>query len=132
MFNHTTPPSGGSDHDEQAAEPPNSRRFADQRGIALQTIIILVVLLAIAGAVAAVILTRAGQETERLEQTDSAAYGITNKSGCQLGGHQWDATINTAPLYNGLADDVKAALGRAGVTANDVVATKNNGICKPK
>ena len=43
----------------------------DTRGIALQTIIIMVVLLAIAGAVAAVLLTRAGTETDRLDdETD--------------------------------------------------------------
>ena len=103
MFNHTTPPSGGSDHNEQAAEPPNSRRFADQRGIALQTIIIMVVLLAIAGAVAAVIISRAGTETDRLEsQTDSAVYGITNKTACEIGGHDWQAA-NVDPTTHAAA-----------------------------
>ena len=38
----------------------------DSRGIALQTIIVIVVLLAIAGAVAAVLINRAGEETGRL------------------------------------------------------------------
>ena len=47
-----------------------SNPAGDTRGIALQTIIILVVLLAIAGAVAAVVLTRAGTETDRLEERD--------------------------------------------------------------
>ena len=104
MFNHTTPPSSGSDHNEQAAESPNSRRFADQRGIALQTIIIMVVLLAIAGTVAAVLLSRAGEETSNLEDsTSSTAYGVTNASGCALGGHTWDDGSGTPS-----ADDVKA------------------------
>jgi hypothetical protein len=48
-----------------------ARLREDERGIALQTIIIMVVLLAIAGAVAAVLITRAGTETDRLEgETD--------------------------------------------------------------
>ena len=87
MFNHITPPSGGSDHTEQAAEPPNSRRFADQRGIALQTIIILVVLLAIAGAVVVVIANRAAEETSRLENQDADRYaGIATLAACELAG----------------------------------------------
>ncbi|MDE0652613.1 MAG: hypothetical protein OXI26_03070 [bacterium] len=69
-------------------------RAADMRGIALQTIIIMVVLLAIAGSVAAVILTRAGEETERLDDSESvAAYGISNETGCRLGGYVWKTTI---------------------------------------
>ena len=42
----------------------------NERGIALQTIIIIVVLLAIAGTVATVLFTRAGTETDRLEGRD--------------------------------------------------------------
>lgn len=45
-------------------------RGGDARGIALQTIIIMVVLLAIAGAVAGVLLTRAGQTTQQAETAD--------------------------------------------------------------
>ncbi len=64
--------------------------IADRRGIALQTIIIMVVLLAIAGAVAAVFITRAGTETDRLEgdNTDRGA-GIGNKTGCDIAGGSW-------------------------------------------
>ena len=91
MFNHITPPSGGSDHNEQAAEPPNSRRFADQRGIALQTIIIMVVLLAIAGAVVVVIAQRAGDETDRLENQDSVDFSkLTTETACNLAGFYWE------------------------------------------
>lgn len=43
---------------------------ADTRGIALQTVIIIVVLLAIAGAVAGVLLTRGTEATNQLEETD--------------------------------------------------------------
>ena len=66
-----------------------SRLRDDERGIALQTIIILVVLLAIAGAVAAVILTRAGTETDRLEQETDRWTGITNETGCEIAGGAW-------------------------------------------
>ena len=85
MFNHITPPSSGSDHNDQAAEPPHSRRF-DERGIALQTIIILVVLLAIAGAVVVVIANRAAEETGRLEDTEDRYSQITDLRACQLAG----------------------------------------------
>ena len=47
------------------------QRAADARGIALQTVIIMVVLVVIAGAVTAVLVTRAGTETDRLEDADS-------------------------------------------------------------
>ena len=62
----------------------------DERGIALQTIIVMVVLLAIAGTVAAVLLTRAGTETERLEQETDRWSGITNETGCGIAGGVWN------------------------------------------
>ena len=61
----------------------------DERGIALQTIIIMVVLLAIAGAVAAVLITRAGTETDRLESETDRWTGITNETGCEIAGGAW-------------------------------------------
>ena len=66
---------------------------ADARGIALQTIIVMVVLLAIAGAVAAVLLNRAGSETDRLENetVDFAQY--TTKLGCDTVDGKW--TVGT-------------------------------------
>ena len=45
-------------------------RGADTRGIALQTVIVIVVLLAIAGAVAGVLLSRGTEATNQLEDTD--------------------------------------------------------------
>ena len=107
MPTHTTPPPH-ADQTDQTAEPARRAPRFDERGIALQTIIIMVVLLAIAGSVAAVILSRAGEETGRLEQTDSVAYGITNAEGCRLGGHSW-------VKGNATTDEV-AALTRAGRT----------------
>ena len=56
------------------------------RGIALQTIIIMVVLLAIAGTVATVLLTRAGQETDRLEGETDRWSDIGNETGCEIAG----------------------------------------------
>lgn len=61
----------------------------DERGIALQTIIIVVVLLAIAGAVSAVLLTRAGTETDRLEGETDRWTAITNETGCDMAGGVW-------------------------------------------
>ena len=121
MSRHITPlPRAGRTGPEAAAEPARRASRFDERGIALQTIIIMVVLLAIAGSVAAVILTRAGEETERLEQTDSAAYGITNETACEIGGHNWQ---NSDP-----GTDDHAALERAGV----IVPAGAFDWCKPK
>ena len=58
--------------------------------MALQTIIIMVVLLAIAGTVAAVLLTRAGTETDRLESETDRWSGITNETGCEIAGGAWN------------------------------------------
>ncbi len=67
-----------------------SRLRDDERGIALQTIIIIVVLLAIAGAVATVLLTRAGEETDRLEQETDRWSQIGNETGCGIAGGVWN------------------------------------------
>ena len=63
----------------------------DERGLALQTIIITVVLLAIAGAVAAVLLQRAGTETDRLEGETDRWTAITNETGCDMAGGVWNS-----------------------------------------
>ena len=130
MPTHTTPPPH-ADQTDQTAEPARRASRFDERGIALQTIIIMVVLLAIAGSVAAVLLSRAGEETSNLEETDSAAYGITNETGCNLGGHTWDdgSAPFTATNYTALDDATTAALQRAGIASNDAV--DNGGYCKP-
>ena len=72
--------------DEHEHEPSQER---DQRGIALQTIIIIVVMLAIAGAVATVLFTRAGTETDRLEEETDRWTAITNETGCTIAGGVW-------------------------------------------
>ena len=122
MSTHITPPPRADQTGLEAAEPARRAARFDERGIALQTIIILVVMLAIAGAVAAVILTRAGEETSNLEETDSAVYGIENATGCRLGGGTW---VDPAAKPT---DEEAAALNRAGVTASTATALK---FCKP-
>ncbi|MCY3642187.1 MAG: hypothetical protein OXG41_01290 [Acidimicrobiaceae bacterium] len=105
-------------------------RSGDMRGIALQTIIIMVVLLAIAGSVAAVLLTRAGEETENLEGgVSSTAYGITNEAGCGIGGFDWEDThaAFTGSAVTGITADDAAGLVAAGRGTLGV----NAGYCKP-
>ena len=53
-----------------ALRPNSSRRPADIRGIALQTVIIMVVLLAIAGAVAGVLLSQGQDAVTQVERQD--------------------------------------------------------------
>ena len=55
---------------------------ADARGIALQTIIIIVVMLAIAGAVTGVLLTTAGRSTQEAESADVTTT-VDNERECK-------------------------------------------------
>ena len=62
----------------------------DARGVALQTVIIIVVMLAIAGAVAGVLLNRAGQTTDQLENTENIEWAeINSESACRIAGGTW-------------------------------------------
>ena len=127
MKNHIPTRPGGSDNPEPAETPQHERRF-DERGIALQTIIIMVVLLAIAGAVAAVIVSRAGTETDRLEsQTDSAVYGITNKTACEIGGHDWQANTVAPGTHAAALNAARADQNWAAATAGPVAWCKPAG-----
>ena len=67
------------------------RIVTDLRGIALQTVIIMVVLLAVAGAVAGVLLTRGGDAVADIEaqeiSRDAADY--TRKELCEAAGFNW-------------------------------------------
>lgn len=74
---------------------------ADRRGIALQTVIIMVVLVVIGGAVAAVLVSRAGQETDRLENVDSSidVDKYASKSLCEQRGHVWSSGACTAGAF---------------------------------
>ncbi len=55
---------------------------ADARGIALQTVIVIVVMLAIAGAVAGVLLSTGGEVTSELESAQLSGARITNEAQC--------------------------------------------------
>ncbi|MXY08936.1 MAG: hypothetical protein F4Z00_12495 [Acidimicrobiaceae bacterium] len=65
---------------------------ADTRGIALQTVIVMVVLLAIAGGVAAVLLTRGGEAVSDIEQQEILrnAGDYTNETLCEAAGFSWN------------------------------------------
>ena len=66
---------------------------ADARGIALQTVIIMVVLLAIAGGVAAVLLNRGGEAVTDIErqQISRQASEFSGSSLCQAAGFIWSS-----------------------------------------
>ena len=64
---------------------------ADVRGIALQTVIIMVVLLAIAGGVAAVLLNRGGEAVTDIErqQISRSAADFSGSALCKAAGFNW-------------------------------------------
>ena len=70
---------------------------ADVRGIALQTVIIMVVLLAIAGGVSAVLLSRGGQAVTDIErqQISRSASDFTGSALCHAAGFSWSAKACT-------------------------------------
>ena len=108
MSTHITTPPRAEQAEPEAAEPARRATRFDQRGIALQTIIIMVVLLAIAGAVAAVLFNRASTETARLEGSeDTFVYAIGDRLQCQSLGHNWKTTVPVSPHL----ENMKAALG---------------------
>ena len=74
------------------------RAAADARGIALQTVIIMVVLLAVAGAVAGVLLTRGGEAVSEVERQDITrdATEFNNSGLCEGYGFTWDGSCKTA------------------------------------
>ena len=68
---------------------------ADARGIALQTVIIMVVLLAIAGGVAAVLLSRGGEAVTDIERQDISreARDFSGEALCEAAGFKWSASV---------------------------------------
>ena len=76
---------------------------ADVRGIALQTVIIMVVLLAIAGGVAAVLLNRGGEAVTDIErqQISRQASEFSGSALCEAAGFDWwtaSKTCNAAAM----------------------------------
>ena len=78
------------------AAAPRPARAGDQRGIALQTVIIMVVLIVIAGGVSVALLGRGADVTDDLEQQGTApapdSYGT--EALCELVNHTWNGTTN--------------------------------------
>ena len=96
MPTHTTPPPH-ADQTDQTAEPARRAPRFDERGIALQTVIIMVVLLAIAGSVAAVLFSRAQDATDELESASIVAspYAARSNDACNRVGGTWTAGAAT-------------------------------------
>ena len=70
------------------------KSLADMRGIALQTVIVIVVLLAIAGAVAGVLITRGEQAVDNLASqvgTHLTGDRFDTQQECDNAGFTWDA-----------------------------------------
>ena len=69
---------------------------ADVRGIALQTVIIMVVLLAIAGAIAGVLLARGGEAVADVErqQISRSAVEYSSEALCKAAGFTWATAGN--------------------------------------
>ena len=70
---------------------------ADVRGIALQTVIIMVVLLAIAGGVAAVLLNRGGEAVTDIErqQISRQASEFSGSALCNAAGYVWSSASSS-------------------------------------
>ena len=66
-------------------------------GIALQTVIIMVVLIAIAGAVAAVLVTRGGEAVDEIRSTNIAQRpaNFNNETLCAAAGFHWNSNSGT-------------------------------------
>lgn len=81
---------------------------ADRRGIALQTVIIMVVLLVIAGAVAGVLLTRGNEAVTDLENQDVSrdAEDFENEALCKAAGFSWStSSSNNAVVASKCVDN---------------------------
>ena len=70
---------------------------ADLRGIALQTVIIMVVLLAIAGAIAGVLLARGGEAVSDVgrQQISRSAADYSSEALCKAAGFTWATGTKT-------------------------------------
>ena len=125
----TPPPRAGQPGPEAADEPARRASRFDQRGIALQTVIIMVVLLAIAGAIAAVLFSRASETTSQLEAQGVSAVvanKITSQALCtSTTGVVW--TVGTGCEYRTGAACVAA--GGGATAARPAVAPASGANC---
>lgn len=96
MTTHSSPLASADPPVEEAEPNRRTSRF-DERGVALQTVIIIVVMLAIAGTVAGVLLSRADDVTNQLEAQEVITGLVTNQTTCRA--HQMGTvagTVNTS------------------------------------
>ena len=122
MSTHTTTPPHADQAGQAAAEPPPQVSRFDQRGIALQTVIIMVVLLAIAGGVAAVLFSRGQSATQQLESQNivaAAAEDYKSQTLCNsVTGLTWDGGKCKYEGNNGCTNSG----GNVGDTSKDAAA----------
>ena len=123
MSIHNTTAPRASQAEPEVTEPARRASRFDERGIALQTVIIMVVLLAIAGAVAAVLLSRANETTTQLENTDPVA-------GFFAGINDYDQCVAAGGFAGKAAADATAAT--QAVTANQATGSGDFTACWPK
>ena len=85
------------------------QQVADIRGIALQTVIVIVVLLGIAGAVAGVLISRGDQAVTDLKRQDTdIADQYTTEEACDAAGFTW-----TAGYYASQRAEICCTLGES-------------------
>ena len=112
LTTYTTPPPRAEQTGPEAAAPARRASRFDERGIALQTVIIMVVLLAIAGGVAAVLFARANEATTQLDETEIARIDYATINSYSLcvasGGAPQAAAANTAATGQADFDSCKA------------------------
>ena len=124
MPTHTTPPPH-ADQTDQTAEPARRASRFDERGIALQTVIIMVVLLAIAGGIAAVLLSRGQAASNQLEDQalGTPATSYTSSSFCRSAGFDWDDASTTASDEKCRYPDNDACIAAGGSGVTNKVGT---------
>jgi len=83
---------------DSQAQVERPQRFKGQHGIAMQTVVITIVLLAIAALVAGVLFARSEAETARLDDAGSFYSEITDATQCRLAGGQMSTGAANAVL----------------------------------
>ena len=132
MSTHYTPAKRRPNRSAEAAEPARRAPRFNERGIALQTVIIMVVLIAIAGAIAAVLFSAADEATTELENSSISVnvYAANNEGQCTRSDGQWTDDEDGPGAATAIAGQLAAAWGISAADAN-TRATANEGWCVP-
>ena len=135
MKNHILSRPGGSGNPEPAETPQHERRF-DERGIALQTVIIMVVLIAIAGAIAAVLFSAAEEASDELENSSISvnAYAAATEGQCTRSNGDWRSAAPGDVDFGKIqaAGRTTHSDGTAIAKADLAASKKGKGWCEPK